>query len=90
VPLLVEKGMQGGFSTVVVVLAPQDLRLQRLQQRGVARADALARMRTQATDEQRRAVATHLLDNSGDLSALYSQVDALWDEWAASTPPTSP
>ena len=42
--------------------------------------DALARMAHQATDEERRAVADHLLVNDSSLEALADQVDDLWRE----------
>ncbi len=80
VPLLVESeaARSRGYEFVVVVEAPGDQRLERLHQRGIARSDAEARMAKQATDEQRRAIATHVVDNSGDLEALERQVDELW------------
>jgi dephospho-CoA kinase len=80
VPLLVESNTaaERGYEVVIVVEAPRDVRLARLEQRGIPRDDALARMAAQATDEQRRAVATHLVDNSGDLAALTAAVDAVW------------
>ncbi len=37
-------------------------------------------MAAQATDDERRAVATHLVDNGGDLDALAAQVDRIWDD----------
>ena len=40
-------------------------------------------MAAQATDEERRAVATHLLDNGGDRAHLEAQVDALWADLQA-------
>ena len=46
-------------------------------------------MKAQATDEERRAVATHLLDNGTDPEALVAQVDALWSDLQPATP-TSP
>ena len=63
VPLLVEskQAADRGYEVVIVVEAPRDLRLDRLEERGLERADAEARMAAQATDEERRAVATHLL-----------------------------
>lgn len=80
VPLLVESNTaaERGYEVVIVVEAPADVRLDRLEGRGLHRADAEARMKAQATDEQRRAVATHLLDNGTDHKALVAQVDALW------------
>jgi dephospho-CoA kinase len=85
VPLLVEsqKAAERGYEYVIVVEAPRDLRLDRLEGRGLSREDAEARMAAQATDEQRREVATHLLDNSGDRSHLESQVETLWADLSA-------
>jgi dephospho-CoA kinase len=82
VPLLVESetAASRGYEFVIVVEAPRELRLERLEGRGVTRADAEARMAKQATDEQRRAVATWVVDNSGDLAHLEGQVDAIWTE----------
>lgn len=78
VPLLVETGMAGDFDAVVVVEAPLELRLVRLALRGLAEDEARARIGRQASDEQRRAVATVLLDNSGSRAELDRQVDAAW------------
>jgi dephospho-CoA kinase len=85
VPLLVESdtAAERGYEVVIVVEAPEHVRLDRLEGRGLARADATARMKAQATDEQRRAVATHLLDNGADHDALVAQVDALWTDLQA-------
>ncbi|ONH32040.1 dephospho-CoA kinase [Pseudofrankia asymbiotica] len=83
IPLLVEAGMGEGYDLVVVVEAPRQLRLERLASRGLPRDQAEARMATQADDAARRAVADVLLDNSGDLTGLYAQVDALWHDLVA-------
>jgi dephospho-CoA kinase len=56
------------------------VRLQRLEERGVPRADAERRMALQATDEERAKVATWILDNSGDLEHLEKQIEAIWPE----------
>lgn len=82
-PLLVETGQAGRYPVVVVVEAPRPVRRDRLvRARGMRPADVEARMEAQATDAERRAVATHVLDNSGDRDALEEQVDRLWDELA--------
>lgn len=78
VPLLVENDLAVGFDAVVVVEAPLPLRLARLAARGLDEATARARIARQASDEQRRAVATVVLDNSGDRAALEGAVDAAW------------
>ena len=78
VPLLVESNMAAGFDRVVIVEAPVELRVQRLQGRGMPEPDARARIAAQASDEQRRAVADEIVDNSGTRQQLEAQVDALW------------
>jgi dephospho-CoA kinase len=80
VPLLAEseQARGRGYPVIVVVEAQLDLRLDRLEGRGVPRDDAERRMAAQASDEERRAIATHVIDNSGDLGALEHQVDDLW------------
>ena len=57
-----------------------DVRLDRLESRGVPRDDARRRISLQASDEDRRAVATWVLDNAGDVDALEQQVDELWTQ----------
>ncbi|MGZ8733754.1 MAG: dephospho-CoA kinase [Acidimicrobiia bacterium] len=85
VPLLVESGKanERGYHCVIVVEAPRDLRLERLERRGVERVDAEARMAAQATDEQRRKIATWVLHNDGDLADLERQVDTVWADLVA-------
>ena len=75
VPLLVENELQGGFDAVLVVEAPIEVRLKRLAARGLTEDDARSRIATQASDEQRREVATVLLDNAGSVGELRAQVD---------------
>jgi dephospho-CoA kinase len=85
VPLLVESGKanERGYHCVIVVEAPRDLRLDRLEGRGVEPADAEARMAAQATDEERRAVATWVVHNDGDLAKLERQVETVWTDLLA-------
>jgi dephospho-CoA kinase len=83
VPLLVETGQTGSFDLVLVVEAEPDVRVQRLVGRGLSAEDARARMASQATDEQRRAVADVVLRNDGDRADLAAQVDRFWTERVA-------
>jgi dephospho-CoA kinase len=80
VPLLAETGARDRYDFVVVVEAPLELRLARLVDRGLPEDQARARIATQATDEQRRAVADVVLDNGGDREALATEVDAAWPQ----------
>ncbi|MGY1738914.1 dephospho-CoA kinase [Geodermatophilus sp. SYSU D00684] len=83
VPLLVETGQAGAYDLVLVVEADLDTRVARLVLRGLTADDARARIAAQATDEQRRAVADVVLDNSGAPEALAAQVERFWEERVA-------
>jgi len=80
VPLLAEseQARKRPYQTVIVVEAPRNVRLERLEARGVDRADAEARMAAQAGDEERRKIATHVVDNARDRADLERQIDEVW------------
>jgi dephospho-CoA kinase len=80
VPLLVEAGYSANYHLVVIVDAPVEDRVRRLVERGLEADDARARIRSQATEEQRREAADVWLDNSGSHDNLVDEVDALWTE----------
>jgi dephospho-CoA kinase len=81
VPLLVETGIATGYDLVMVVLADEAVRIERLRRdRGMGEAETRARIAAQATDEQRRAVADIVLTNDGTLDELRAQVDTAWHE----------
>jgi dephospho-CoA kinase len=81
IPLLAEGGRADTFDAVVVVDAPRDLQVERmLGDRGWTREDAESRIAAQATREERRAIATHVIDNNGTLEELRARVEAVFDE----------
>ena len=79
-PLLVEQGPEAltGWDAIVVVDAPDEVRLERLVARGVDREDGKRRMAAQGTRDARLAAADHVIDNAGDLASLERAVDGLW------------
>jgi len=84
VPLLVENGLANSYDVVVVVDAPVEVQLSRLvRDRGMSRADALARIAQQSTRDVRLAAADEVLDNGGTLDELADQVDLLWQRLRA-------
>ena len=85
-PLLVESGMHASQDVVVVVVVDAETRVARLVERGLDADDARARMANQATDDRRRAVADHVVDNNGDLDDLERRVDELWSALRAAAP----
>lgn len=75
IPLLAETGQAADFDAVIVVEAQHQERLRRLVEvRGMSEADARARIAAQASDEQRRTIATWVIDNSGSLERTAAQV----------------
>ncbi len=85
IPLLTETGQASRFDGVILVEADRQLRLDRLMQgRGMNLAEAQARMDAQASDEQRRAIASWVIDNSGSLEETRRQVEDLWGQLLAS------
>jgi dephospho-CoA kinase len=81
VPLLVEAAGDRPlhFDKVIVVNTGRTERLRRLvQERGMTREDAEARLGAQATDAERLAVADVVLDNDGSVEELLDAVDELW------------
>ena len=79
IPLLVETGQTADFDLVLVVHASEEVRVERLmRERGLSRVQALARIRAQATDEDRLAAATVVLAGGSTIHDLRRQVDTFW------------
>jgi dephospho-CoA kinase len=79
VPLLVENGLAPMYHLVIVVDAPEDVRVARLTgQRGMSEVDARNRIAAQADEGRRRAVADVWLDNATTPDVVLAEVDALW------------
>jgi dephospho-CoA kinase len=67
------------LAAVVVVDVPEDVAVARLMaHRSFAEADARARVAAQIGRAERRRLADLVLDNSGDLAALASEIDRAW------------
>jgi dephospho-CoA kinase len=79
VPLLIEAGMHTWMEGVAVVWVPRDVQKARLMSRdGLDAASAEARLAAQLPLDEKRAHATWLIDNSGDLASTRAQVEATW------------
>jgi dephospho-CoA kinase len=81
IPLLAENHLQDGFDEVVVVDVPPRVQAERLiKERGMTPEQAEARMRAQASRQERLEIATIVLDNSGSLAELDREIGDLWTE----------
>jgi len=79
IPLLAEGRRAGGFDAVVVVDAPADLQVARMvDHRGWTREEAESRIAAQASREERLAIATYVIDNTGTLEQLRAQVEQVY------------
>jgi dephospho-CoA kinase len=80
VPLLVESANAYPFDLIVVAHAEADTRIRRLVElRGMDPDEATRRIRSQASDEERLAVADVVIDTDGSLEHTLEQADALWE-----------
>ncbi|MFA6575551.1 MAG: dephospho-CoA kinase [Nocardioides sp.] len=79
IPLLAESGRADTFDAVIVVDAPAETQVERmLRDRGWTREDAESRIASQASREDRLAIATYVVDNTGSLEELRRQVEEIY------------
>ena len=77
--LLFEAGWQDLCDEVWLVTAPAQVRIERAMARdGISREAVKARMAAQMPEEEKRALADVILENSGSLEALLSQTEAAY------------
>jgi dephospho-CoA kinase len=80
IPLLRENPRKD-LAAVLVVDVPIDVAVERLvASRGMDETDARARIASQANRDDRLALATHVIDNTGDVDDLRARVDEVWGE----------
>ena len=81
IPLLAESGRAATFDAVIVVDAPQEVQVARMVgDRGWTESDALARIAAQASPEDRRAIATYVVENTGSRAELREKIEAIYAE----------
>ena len=81
--LLIEAGRTKEFDALIVVTAPDDLKIKRIQERDqITREAAQAMIQAQMSDSNRVKHATYTIENSGDLSSLKNSVQNLYSQLA--------
>jgi len=84
--LLIENRLHELMDGVMLVSAPPELQIERLQARNhLTRDEALARIATQLPLSAKAPHARWIIDNSGTLSATQAQVAQAWREATASS-----
>jgi dephospho-CoA kinase len=66
------------YQFVITVEAPVELRVERAVRRGMGADEVRRRMKAQASEEERRAVADVVVVNDADLAAVKTRVDEVW------------
>lgn len=79
IPLLVETNAADRFDFIITVESDPEVRKQRLRARGMFHSDIEKRMASQATEEERRAIADCVLTNNGTEDELLRQVENIWE-----------
>jgi len=75
VPIPVRHGFVDVCTQILVVSSSDEIRLDRLEKRGMDRADAAKRMAMQMTREEYEELADRVLINDGTIEELYAQID---------------
>ena len=83
VPLLFENGLEGLYSDVILVYAPERVQIKRLVEgRGISEDRARAIIAAQLPIDEKRGRAQRVIDNSGSREVTRAQVKRVWDELA--------
>ena len=87
IPLLVETGQGSSFDAVLVVDVPVETQVARaVRERGWSEGEARSRIAAQASREERLAVATYVVDNSGTAEDLRQRVAEVFAELTGRDP----
>ncbi len=80
-PLLVETGQVSRFHLVIVIDAPEELRIERMVRlRGMSPEAARSRLRAQLGSGERNGAADVVIDNAGSEAESLARLDTLWRE----------
>jgi dephospho-CoA kinase len=78
IPLLAESKYDYKFDYVIAISAPIEVRKNRLLQRGMKSYEIEQRLAAQANDADRAKISNEVIENSGDLSQLTTNVEKVW------------
>ncbi len=82
IPLFVESNSKLKFDKVVTISCDESVRIQRLvSSRGMTEVEAASRIKAQATDVEREAVADIVIDSNCELSELLAKADSIFESF---------
>jgi dephospho-CoA kinase len=80
IPLLFESKGVYKFDHIITISAPEELRIERLKNRGLGLSDIKKRIEAQASDLERESIANSIIRNDKDELHLRNQVESTWLE----------
>jgi dephospho-CoA kinase len=80
IPLLAETGAAPRFDFIITVETDLPVRTERLKKRGMLASEIEARVRAQATPEERMSVAGYVIANNGTADELLREVEYVWEK----------
>jgi dephospho-CoA kinase len=80
IPLLFESKGAYKFDHIITISAPEELRIERLKNRGLGFSDIKKRMEAQASDVERESISNSIIRNDKDELHLRNQVESIWLE----------
>ena len=80
IPLLFESKGAYKFDHIITISAPEELRIERLKNRGLGFSDIKKRIEAQANDLERESISNSTIRNDKDESHLRDQVESIWLE----------
>lgn len=80
IPLLFESKGAYKFDHIITISAPEELRIERLKNRGLGFSDIKKRIEAQANDLGRESISNSIIRNDKDESHLRDQLESIWLE----------
>ena len=71
------------FDAILLIESEREIRINRLAERGLNRDQVEGRMAAQSSDDARRTIAHHVIENNGDKEALLRALEQWWAEFIA-------
>ncbi|MDP6670322.1 MAG: dephospho-CoA kinase [archaeon] len=80
IPLLFEAGLSGMFDKIIVVHSTREKQIERLAKQGLSREDAIARIDSQLSSDEKVKKADFVIDNNSDIEAALKQAEKIISE----------
>lgn len=79
VPLLIECNMTDEVDLVILVYTDKETQTKRLIERGLSESEAVKRINSQMSFEEKRPFADYIIDNNGSIEDTIKQIKDIWD-----------